>query len=109
MVRSLERTALGRARCYESMALADLLGVPADKVNHDRLYRTLDRILPHKVALEKHLKQRLGELFQMEYDLLLYDLTSTYFGAPGKAWRFQRVRFPHRQGASHLTGNRALG
>jgi DDE family transposase len=64
---------------YESMALADLLGVPADKVNHDRLYRTLDRILPHKVALEKHLKQRLGELFQMEYDLLLYDVTSTYF------------------------------
>jgi hypothetical protein len=56
---------------YESMALADLLGVPADKVNQDRLYRTLDRILPHKDALEKHLKQRLGELFQIEYDLLL--------------------------------------
>jgi transposase len=64
---------------YESMALADLLGVPADKVNQDRLYRTLDRILPHKDALEKHLKQRLGELFQIEYDLLLYDVTSTYF------------------------------
>jgi hypothetical protein len=32
-----------------------------------------------------------------------------YFGAPGKAWRFQRVKFPHRQGASHPTGNRALG
>jgi transposase len=64
---------------YESMALAELLGVPADKVNHDRLYRTLDRILPHKDALEKHLKQRLGELFPIEYDLLLYDVTSTYF------------------------------
>ena len=64
---------------YESMALADLLGVPAEKVNHDRLYRTLDRLLPHKEALEKHLKQRLGELFQIEYDLLLYDVTSTYF------------------------------
>jgi transposase len=64
---------------YESMALADLLGVPAEKVNHDRLYRTLDRLLPHKDALEKHLKQRLGELFQIEYDLLLYDVTSTYF------------------------------
>jgi hypothetical protein len=62
---------------YESMALADLLGVPADKVNDDRLYRALDRILPHKDALEKHLKQRLGELFQIEYDLLLYDVTST--------------------------------
>src|SRR5947207_4645143 len=64
---------------YESMALADLLGVPAEKVNHDRLYRTLDRLLPHKEAVEKHLKQRLGELFQIEYDLLLYDVTSTYF------------------------------
>jgi transposase len=64
---------------YESMALGDLLGVPADKVNDDRLYRTLDRILPHKDALEKYLKQRLGELFQIEYDLLLYDVTSTYF------------------------------
>lgn len=64
---------------YESMALADLLGVPAEKVNHHRLYRTLDQLLPHKEALEKHLKQRLGELFQIEYDLLLYDVTSTYF------------------------------
>jgi len=64
---------------YESMALADWLGVAVEKVNHDRLYRTLDRLLPHKDALEKHLKQRLGELFQIEYDLLLYDVTSTYF------------------------------
>jgi hypothetical protein len=56
---------------YASMALADLLDVPAEKVNRDRLYRTLDQLLPHKEALEKHLKQRLGELFQIEYDLLL--------------------------------------
>ena len=69
---------------YESMALADVLGVPADKVNRDRLYRTLDRILPHKDTLEKHLKQRLGELFQIEYDLLLYDVTSTYFEGEGE-------------------------
>jgi transposase len=69
---------------YESMALADLLGVPADKVNHDRLYRTLDQLLPHKDALEKYLKQRLGELFQIEYDLLLYDVTSTYFEGEGE-------------------------
>lgn len=69
---------------YESMALADLLGVAAEKVNHHRLYRTLDRLLPHKEALEKHLKQRLGELFQIEYDLLLYDVTSTYFEGEAK-------------------------
>ena len=64
---------------YEASAMAELLGVPAEKVNEDRLYRTLDRILPHKTVLEKHLQQRLGELFQLDYDLLLYDVTSTYF------------------------------
>lgn len=64
---------------YESSGLADLLGVPAEKVNDDRLYRALDQLLPHKEALEKHLKERLGELFALDYDLLLYDITSTYF------------------------------
>ena len=64
---------------YERSTLGDLLGIPADKVNDDRLYRALDRLLPHKVELEKHLKGRLGELFDLEYDLLLYDVTSTYF------------------------------
>ncbi len=64
---------------YERSALGDLLGIPDDKVNDDRLYRALDSLLPHKVEMEKHLKERLGELFNLEYDLLLYDVTSTYF------------------------------
>lgn len=64
---------------YERSSLEDLLGVPAGKVNDDRLYRALDRLLPHKKALETHLKQRLGDLFELQYDLLLYDVTSTYF------------------------------
>jgi transposase len=64
---------------YERSTLGDLLGIPAEKVNDDRLYRALDRLLPHKVEMEKHLKGRLGELFDLEYDLLLYDMTSTYF------------------------------
>lgn len=64
---------------YQSTALADLLGVPAEKVNHPRLYRALDQLLPHKDALESHLKNRLGTLFDLDYDLLLYDVTSTYF------------------------------
>ena len=64
---------------YEASALSDLLGVPAEKVNDDRLYRALDQLLPHQAALEKHLKTRLGELFQLEYDWLLYGVTSTYF------------------------------
>jgi len=64
---------------YEASAMSDLLGVPEEKVNEDRLYRTLDILLPHKKALEKLLKERLGELFDLDYDLLLYDITSTYF------------------------------
>jgi len=64
---------------YDRSVLTDLLGIPAEKVNDDRLYRALDRLLPHKVELEKHLKERLGKLFDLEYDLLLYDVTSTYF------------------------------
>jgi hypothetical protein len=64
---------------YQASALSDLLGVPEEKVNEDRLYRSLDTLLPHKKALEKLLKERLGELFDLDYDLLLYDITSTYF------------------------------
>src|SRR6516162_7246659 len=65
-------------RWYPSTALDDLLGIEAGKVNDTRLYRCLDRILPHKTKLEQHLKQRYGELFGAEFDVLLYDLTSTY-------------------------------
>jgi transposase len=64
---------------YERSAMPDLLGVGAEKINDDRLYRALDELLPHKAALETHLKNRLGELFNLSYDLLLYDVTSTYF------------------------------
>lgn len=64
---------------YERSSLCDLLGIPPGKVNDDRLYRTLDSLLPHKAEMEKHLKERLGTLFNLEYDLLLYDVTSTYF------------------------------
>ena len=45
----------------------------------DRLYRCLDRLLAHKDALEEHLKHKWGELFQADFEVLLYDLTSTYF------------------------------
>src|SRR6516162_9568640 len=57
---------------YRATALDDLLGVPPEKVYTDRLYAALDRILPHKDALEHHLKQRLGDLFDLKYNLLLY-------------------------------------
>jgi len=64
---------------YRRTALEDLLGLPAALINDDRCYRALDRLLPHKTALEQHLVARLGELFALDYDLLLYDVTSTYF------------------------------
>jgi transposase len=65
-------------RWYPSTALDDLLGIEEGKINDTRLYRCLDRMLPHKTKLERHLKQRYGELFGAEFDVLLYDLTSTY-------------------------------
>jgi transposase len=64
---------------YRTTALEDLLGVYSESVYDERLYRTLDRLLPHKQAIEAHLVERLGELFALDYDLLLYDVTSTYF------------------------------
>jgi len=54
------------------------LHIAKGKINDTRLYRCLDRLLPLKSEIEKHLKQRFGELFQAEFDVLLYDLTSTY-------------------------------
>lgn len=70
---------------YRQSALGELLGVPADKVDDNRLYRGLDELLPHKPALEAFLKQRFGELFAVEYDLLLYDVTSTYLEGQASA------------------------
>jgi len=59
--------------------LADILGIDEEKINEDRLYRGLDRVLPLKTALEAHLKGKWEGLFGIKYDLLLYDVTSTYF------------------------------
>ena len=69
---------------YRRTALEDLLGIKPELVNETRLYRALDRLLPHKRELEIHLKKRLGELFALDYDLLLYDVTSTYFEGEAK-------------------------
>jgi transposase len=64
---------------YGKTALDDLLGVPTDRINDDRLYRALDVLLPHKDALCRHLQDRYGELFGETFDFLFYDVTSTYF------------------------------
>ena len=64
---------------YASTGLDDLLGVPDEAVTKDRLYRTLDHLLEGQTAIENDLKQRFEGLFQLDYELLLYDLTSSYF------------------------------
>jgi len=69
---------------YAKTALDDLVGVPPEKVNEDRLYRGLDALLPHKQGLFRHFQVVYGELFGTTFDLLLYDITSTYFEGQAK-------------------------
>jgi transposase len=64
---------------YVSTGLEDLIGVPDHAVTKDRLYRTLDRLLKAQIPIENDLKASLQGLFELDYDLLLYDLTSSYF------------------------------
>lgn len=78
---------------FGTTALGDLLGVDARVVQDDTLYRCLDRILAHKEDLFAHLRQRWTDLFGVRFDVLLYDLTSTYFecdqpGDPADPRRF---------------------
>src|SRR6202521_2286613 len=64
---------------YRRTALSDLLQLADEAVNKDRLYRGLDHLLAHKSALEAHVSKRCGELFALCNEVLLYDVTSTYF------------------------------
>src|SRR5215475_1099304 len=69
---------------YRRTALCDLLQLGDEEVNKDRLYRGLDHLLAYKAELEAHLAQRCGELFAIENEVLLYDVTSTYFEGEAK-------------------------
>jgi hypothetical protein len=70
---------------FDQSAVGDLLGTSFAVAEKDRLYRCLDRILKHKAALFDHLRQRWQDLFQARFDVLLYDLTSTYIEGEGEA------------------------
>ena len=70
---------------YGHTAFPDIMGIPDHQIYENRLYRAMDKLLPHKDALEEHLKERFGELFNIEYNLLLYDITSTYFEGESKS------------------------
>jgi transposase len=64
---------------FERSAMADLLAEDYALAAKDTLYRALDRLLAHKEALFQFLKDRWQDLFGVTFDVLLYDLTSTYF------------------------------
>jgi Domain of unknown function (DUF4277) len=90
---------------YASTALEDLLGVPDSAVTKDRLYRTLDRLIRAQELIENDLKHRLGTLFKLDYDLLLYDLTSTYFEGLAEENELARRGYSRDHGfpLAHLT------
>ena len=69
---------------FDQSAMAELLGADFGVAEKDRLYRCLDRILEHKSALFQHLRERWQDLFQAQFDVLLYDLTSTYIEGAGE-------------------------
>jgi transposase len=70
---------------YRRTALVDLLQLEDELVNKDRLYRALDHLLTHKAAVEAHLSCRCGALFAVQNEVLLYDVTSTYFEGQAEA------------------------
>jgi transposase len=70
---------------FRRTALCDLLQLSDAEVNKDRLYRALDQLVVHKAAIEAHLSRRAGELFAVENEVLLYDVTSAYFEGEARA------------------------
>jgi hypothetical protein len=74
---------------FEQSAMADLLGEDFALVQKDKLYRCLDRLLPHKRDFFSYLKKQWQALFNPRFEILLYDLTSTYFESdpPGEGKR----------------------
>jgi hypothetical protein len=66
-------------RWYRTTVLEELLGVVSETIYDELVSRVGPPVGPHKVAIEKHLVKRLGELFAIDYELLLYDVTSTCF------------------------------
>ena len=84
---------------FDQSAMDVLLGQDFAVAEKDRLYRCLDRILEHKQDLFIHLQQRWKDLFNAEFDLLLYDLTSTYVegeaeGNPKAKYGYSRDKRP---------------
>jgi len=69
---------------FDQSAMAELMQTDFAVAEKDRLYRCLDRLLEHKAALFQHLRERWQDLFRAQFDVLLYDLTSTYIEGQGE-------------------------
>jgi hypothetical protein len=80
---------------FERSAMGDLLGEDYSLVEKNALYRCLDMVVPHKEALFSHLRQRWQDLFGAKFEVLLYDLTSTYFESDPPADDEDKRRFGH--------------
>jgi transposase len=78
---------------FEQSAMGDLLGRDYGLVEKNALYRTLDQVLEHKRPLFSHLQERWQDLFGAKFDVLLYDLTSTYFESPPPEDESDKRRF----------------
>jgi hypothetical protein len=80
---------------FEPSAMADLLGADLGLAEIHQLYECLDLLLPHKQALFDHLTQRWKDLFNAHYDILLYDLTWTYFESDPPFPEADKRKFGH--------------
>ena len=80
---------------FEHSAMGDLLGGDYALVEKNALYRCLDKLLMHKPALFSHLQRRWADLFGAKFDVLLYDLTSSYFESPPPQDDEDKRRFGH--------------
>jgi len=80
---------------FDHSAMADLLGEDFGIAGKDTLYRCLDKLVEHKTAMFSHLKERWTSLFDAKYDVLLYDLTSTYFESNPPFAETDKRKFGH--------------
>jgi transposase len=80
---------------FAQSAMGDLLGADYSLVEKNALYRCLDKLVEHKQALFGHLQQRWQDLFGAQFEVLLYDLTSTYFESAPPEDKADKRRFGH--------------
>jgi transposase len=86
---------------FEQSAMGDLLGEDYSLVAKNSLYRCLDKLLSHKAALFSHLRQRWLDLFGAKFEILLYDLTSTYFESDPPDDEEDKRRFGYSRDKRH--------